>query len=59
MAIFNINHKKAPILAEITLKLTDGKESCNISASVVDWILDGIKAQNDQYVLNDAVLSVL
>ena len=59
LAIFDINHEKAPTLAEITLKLTDGKESRNISASVVDWISDGIKAQNDQFVLNNADILVL
>ena len=58
LAIFDINHKKAPTLAEITLKLTDSKKSRNISASVVNWISDEIKAQNDQYVLNDAGLLV-
>lgn len=52
LEIFDINHEKAPTLAEITLKLTDPKEGSHISASVVDWISDGIKAQNDQYVLN-------
>jgi hypothetical protein len=52
LAIFDINREKAPSLAEITLKLTDNKEDSENSASVVDWISDGIKAQNDQYVLN-------
>ena len=52
LEIFDINLEKAPTLAEITLKLTDGKEGSDISASAVDWISDGIKAQNDQYVLN-------
>src|SRR5712664_2525734 len=48
LAIFDINREKAPTLAEITLKLTDTKECSSISANVVDWISDGIKAQNDQ-----------
>ena len=52
LEIFDINHKKAPTLAEITLKLTDTKDSSNVSANVVDWISDGIKARNDQFVLN-------
>jgi len=52
LAIFDVNREKAPTLAEITLKLTDNKEVSDVSASVVDWISDGIKAQNDQCVLN-------
>jgi hypothetical protein len=51
LGIFDINHEKAPTLAQITLQLTDNKEISNNSANVVDWIADGIKAQNDQYVL--------
>ena len=32
LAIFDINHKKAPTLAEITLKLTDGVRTSNNTA---------------------------
>jgi hypothetical protein len=48
LRIFDINHEKAPTLAQITLQLTDDKEISNNSANVVDWIADGIKAQSDQ-----------
>lgn len=51
LSIFDINHKKAPTLAQITLQLTDTKGNSSNSANIVDWISDGIKAQNDQWVL--------
>ena len=48
--IFDIKHKKAPTLAEITLQLTtDNKDLESNSTYGVDWISDGIKAENDQY----------
>ena len=52
LRIFDIKHEKAPSLAEITLKLTEMKDHSNDSSNIVDWIADGIKAQNDQWVLN-------
>ena len=52
LKIFDVNHKKAPTLAEITLALTNTKDDSNNTVDIVDWIADGIKAQNDQWVLN-------
>ena len=52
LRIFDIKHEKAPSLAEITLKLTEMKDHSNDSSNIVDWIADGIKAQNDKWVLN-------
>ena len=52
LRIFDINQKKAPTLAQITLKLTDAKNDSDDFGNFVDWISDGIKAQNDQFVLN-------
>jgi hypothetical protein len=50
--IFDINWKKPPTLAEITLKLTEDVDDLSGYLSgysnVVNWISDGIKAQNDQ-----------
>ena len=46
--IFDLDHKKAPSLAQITLKLTDSKEYSSDKVDDVNWISDGIKAQNDQ-----------
>jgi hypothetical protein len=46
--IFDINHKKAPTLAQITLQLTDLKDNPSDHVKIVDWIADGIKAQNNQ-----------
>ena len=42
------NHKKAPTPAEITLRLTDEKNKSKNPTNSVDWVSDGIKAQNDQ-----------
>jgi hypothetical protein len=47
LRMFDLDHKKAPTLAEITLKLTDAKDDTNDIANVVDWIANGIKAEND------------
>jgi hypothetical protein len=52
LRIFDINQKKAPTLAEITLQLTDVKDDSSDVANVVDWIADGIKAESDQWVVN-------
>ena len=54
LKIFDLNHKKTPTLAQITLKLTEVKEDSinNTNLSIVDWIANGIKAENDQWVLN-------
>ena len=48
LRIFDLNHEKAPLLAQITLKLTDTKEYSSDKVDVVHWISDEIKAQNDQ-----------
>lgn len=50
LKIFDVDHRKAPSLAEITLKLTDGNNEGQYGANLVHWISDGIKAQNDQWV---------
>ena len=50
LRIFDVKHKKAPTLAEITLTLTNTKVDSNWTVNMVDWIADGIKAQNDQWV---------
>ena len=52
LKIFDINHKKPPTLAQITLWLTDMKDNPSDCVKNVDWIADGIKAENDQWVLN-------
>lgn len=52
LRIFDINHKKPPTLAEITLSLTDTKDDSKDTVNIVDWIADGIKVQNDQWVLD-------
>ena len=51
LKIFDINQKKAPTLAEITLSLINTEGNSNNMENVVDWIANGIKAQNDQWVL--------
>jgi hypothetical protein len=48
LRIFDVNHTKAPTLAEITLRLTESKDSSNEAANMVDWIAGGIKTENDQ-----------
>ena len=48
LKIYDVDHKKEPSLAEITLKLTDAKDNTNDHSNLVHWIPDGIKAQNDQ-----------
>jgi hypothetical protein len=48
LRIFDINHKKAPTLAEVTLRLTDTDDDSNDSANIVSWVADGIKTENDQ-----------
>jgi hypothetical protein len=51
LRIFDVNHQKASTLAQITLNLIDAEENSNDNANVVHWISDGIKAQNEQWVL--------
>ena len=48
LKIFNVNHKKAPTLAQITLGLSESKENSNEASNIIDWIADGIKIENDQ-----------
>jgi Kyakuja-Dileera-Zisupton transposase len=50
LAIFDINHQKAQTLAQITLELTNRNDTSNNMVNIVDWIADGIKAENDQFV---------
>lgn len=52
LMIFDINLRKAPTLAQITLELTNAEDDSSNTSKVVDWIADGIKAQNDQLVVN-------
>lgn len=52
LEIFDVKHKKPPTLAEITLELTDTKGQENDHVKIVDWISDGIKVENDQFVYN-------
>jgi hypothetical protein len=52
LMIFDVNHEKAPTFAQITLQLTEMKDHSGNSVNIVDWIADGIKAQNNQWVLN-------
>jgi hypothetical protein len=51
LRILDVNHQKASTLAQITLNLIDAEENSNDNANVVHWISDGIKAQNEQWVL--------
>ena len=48
LRIFDISHEKAPTLAQVTLQLTEVKNSSSNSAHIVHWIVSGIKAQNDR-----------
>jgi hypothetical protein len=48
LRIYDINHKKAPTLAQITLRLTDTNDDSNDSANIVDWVANGIQTENDQ-----------
>jgi hypothetical protein len=50
LSFFDINQEKAPTLSQITLRLTDENGDSNHTSKVVDWVADGIKAQNDQLV---------
>ena len=49
LRIFDINHGKAPF-AQITLSLTETNDNSNDSVHVVNWLADGIKTRNDQWV---------
>jgi hypothetical protein len=50
LSIFDINHKKAPTLTQITLRLTETYDDSNDGANLVNWVADGIKTQNNQWV---------
>jgi hypothetical protein len=54
LQIFDVNHEKAPTLAQITLQLTEMNDRSNNdnNVNIVNWIADGLKAENDQYVQN-------
>jgi len=51
LKIFNINHQRLPSLAQITLQLCDANDNAISPPDIVDWIADGIKAENDQLVV--------
>jgi len=51
LKIFEVKHRKAPSLAQITLSLTEKTENSSDAMNIVDWIADGIKTENDQWVL--------
>jgi len=59
LSIFDINHEKAPSLAQITLQLTKADDKSTNSAKVVDWISYGIKTQNDQLVFKFILIPIL
>src|SRR5437016_3055211 len=49
LRIFDVKHQKAATMAQITLQLTDTSDnSNNHERNMVNWISDGIKAENDQ-----------
>ena len=50
LRIFDINHEKAPTLAQITLQLTEMKDHSSNGVNIVDWIANGIKVENDLWV---------
>ena len=52
LGIFDVKHEKPPTLAQITLQLTDTQDDYSNNMNPVDWIADGIKAENYQWVLN-------
>ena len=58
LRIFDINQEKAPTLAQITLRLADENKDSSDASNVVDWVADGIKAQNDQFVNRFLIQSV-
>ena len=51
LKVFDINHQKLPTLAEITVRLCDNKENTGGLEGIIDWIADGIKAENDRLVV--------
>ena len=59
LKIFDISHEKAPTLAEVTLQLTEMNDHSSNDVNIVNWIAHGIRAQNDQYVLNVTYCLVL
>ena len=58
LRIFDINHGKAPTFAQITPSLTETNDNSNDGVHVVNWLADGIKTQNDQWVFT-AILILL
>src|SRR5271168_2741763 len=57
--IFDLRHEKVPTLAQVTLQLTEMKDHSTNGMNIVDRIADGIRAQNDQCVLNAIYCPVL
>jgi hypothetical protein len=52
LRMFDVNHKKSPTLAQITVRLCDTKDNSDSRVDMVQWIADGIKAENDQFVID-------
>ena len=52
LRMFDVSEKKAQTFAEITLELTNQEENSNNPGNAIDWITDGIKTENDQWVTN-------
>jgi hypothetical protein len=52
LSIFDLNHQKLPSLAQITVRLCDNKDGSNSTVDIVQWVADGIKAENEQFVMN-------
>jgi hypothetical protein len=48
LKIFDVNLRKMPTLAEVTLQLCNVNANTNATVDAVDWIAAGIKAENDQ-----------
>jgi hypothetical protein len=48
LKIFDLNHQKLPTLAQITVRLCENKGNSNGTVDLVQWMADGIKAENDQ-----------
>ena len=48
LKIFDLNHEKAPSLAQITLQLSKNDVCSGNGVSAMTWITNGIKAENEQ-----------
>lgn len=52
LKIYDLNHDKAPSLAEITLQLSENDAYSGNGVGATAWIASGIKAENEQLVLS-------